>query len=68
MAANTAVNVGTAAAPQGSCSGAVTVRRSVARTRRAFGGTPVAASTVVSETQALRVAYPATECNLPAIA
>ena len=68
MAANTATNVGTAAAPQGSCGSAVTVRRSVARTRRAFGGTPVAASTVVSETQALRVAYPGSECNLPAVA
>ena len=67
MAANTAVNAGTAAAPQGSCSGAVTVRRSVARTQRAFGGTPIAASTVVSETKDLRVAYPATECNIPAI-
>ena len=68
MAANTAVNVGTAAAPLGSCSSAVTVRRSVARTQRAFGGTPIAPSTVVSETQDLRVAYPGSECNLPAIA
>ena len=66
MAANTATNVGTAAAPQGRC-GDPTVRRSVARTRRAFGGTPVAASTVKSETKGLRVAYPNTECNIPAI-
>ena len=68
MAANTATNVGTAAAPQGSCGSAVTVRKSVARTRRAFGGTPTAASTVTSETQNLRVAYPGSECNLPAVA
>ena len=67
MAANTAVNVGTSAAPQGSCSGAVTVRRSVAITRRAFGGGAFAPSTVVSETQNLRVAYPGSECNIPAI-
>ena len=66
MAAHTATNVGTAAAPVGSC-GSTTVRRSVARTRRAFGGTPVAASTVTSETKGLRVAYPNTECNIPAI-
>lgn len=67
MAANTATNTGTAAAPHGSCGGAVTVRQSVARTRRAFGGTPVAASTVKSVTQNLCVAYPGTECNIPAI-
>ena len=68
MAANTAVNVGTSAAPQGSCSGAVTVRRSVAITRRHFGGPEFAPSTVVSETQNLRVAYPGSECNLPPVA
>ena len=65
MAANTATNVGTAAAPQGSC-GNPTVRRSVARTRFGYGQA-VAPSTVVSETKGLRVAYPNTECNIPAI-
>ena len=68
MAANTSTNVGTAGAPQGSCGAADVVRRSVARTRRAYGGTPVPASTVTSVTQDLRVAYPGTECNIPAIA
>ena len=66
MAANTATNVGTAGGPQGSC-GDPTVRVSVARTRRAFGGTAIAASTVKSETKGMRVAYPGSECNLPAI-
>jgi hypothetical protein len=65
MAAHTATNVGTAAAPVGSC-GSTTVRRSVARTRRGFG-TVVGPSTVVSETKGLRVPYPNTECNIPAI-
>jgi hypothetical protein len=65
MAANLATNVGTAAAPVGVC-GDPTVRRSVARTRFGYGQ-PVAASTVKSETKGLRVAYPATECNIPAI-
>ena len=69
MAANTAVafpatNNG---AQIGSCSAADTVRQSVARTRRAFGGTAVPASTVTSETKNLVVAYPGTECNIPAI-
>ena len=66
MAAKPATNTGTPAAPQGSCGG-TTVRVSVARTRRAFGGTAVPASTVKSETQDLRVAYPGSECNIPAI-
>lgn len=66
MAANAATNVGTTGAPQGVC-GDPTVRNSVARTRRAFGGTAVPASTVKSETKGLRVAYPGTECNIPAI-
>jgi hypothetical protein len=66
MAANAATNQGTAAAPQGSC-GDPTVRISVARTRRAFGGTAVPASTVKSETKGLRVAYPGSECNIPLI-
>jgi len=66
MAAKPSTNVGTAGAPQGVCGG-TTVRRSVARTQRSFGGTAIAPSTVKSETQGLRVAYPATECNIPAI-
>ena len=66
MAANTSVNAGTDAAPVGVCSGAVTVRRSVARTRFGYGSA-VAPSTVTSETSNLRVAYPSTECNIPAI-
>ena len=66
MAANAATNVGTGAAPQGSCADP-TVRVQVARTRRSFGGTAVPASTVKSETKGLRVAYPGSECNIPAI-
>ena len=43
------------------------VRTSVART--AFGyGDAVAESQVTSTTQDLRLAYPDTECNIPAIA
>ena len=46
----------------GSCASAV--RTSVARTRRAFAGTAVAASLVTSTTPGLVVAYPATECDI----
>ena len=66
MAANKATEVGTAAATNGSCADP-TVRISVARTCRAFGGTAVAASTVKSETKGMRTAYANQECNIPAI-
>ena len=61
-----AANTSTPAYGGGTC-GDPTVRVSVARTRRAFGGTAVAASTVKSETKGMRVAYPGTECNIPLI-
>ena len=48
----------------GSCSTGVAVRSSVARTRRAFAGTAVAASSVTSETEGLLIAYPSVECNV----
>jgi len=69
MAANTAVSFPKVdkGATIGSCSAADVVRTSVARTRRAFGGTAVPVSTVTSVTQDLVVAYPGTECNIPAI-
>jgi hypothetical protein len=66
MAAHLATEVGTAAATVGSCSDP-TVRVSVARTRRAFGGTAVPASTVKSESKGIRTAYAGQECNIPAI-
>jgi hypothetical protein len=65
MPANVSVEKGTTAAPTGVCSTAT--RRSVARTRRAFGGTAVAASTVVSESKGIRNYAGGVECNLPAI-
>lgn len=58
-------NVSTPSYGGGVC-GDPTVRISVARTRRAFGGTAVPASTVKSETKGMRTAYPAVECNIPA--
>jgi hypothetical protein len=65
MAANPSVEKGTAAAPSGVCGTAI--RSSVARTRRAFGGTAVAASTVTSTTNGLSNYAGGVECNLPAI-
>jgi hypothetical protein len=65
MAANKSVEKGTAAAPSGVCGTAI--RQSVARTRRAFGGTAVAASTVTSTTNGLRNYAGGVECNIPAI-
>jgi len=65
MAANLSTEKGTSAAPSGVC--ATATRASVARTRRAFGGTAVAASTVVSVTQGIRNYAGGVECNLPAI-
>ena len=65
MAANPSVEKGTPAAPTGVC--ATATRASVARTRRAFGGTPVAASTVVSVSQGIRNYKGGVECNLPAV-
>ena len=38
-------------------------RHSVAKTQRAFAGTPIAASTVTSDTKGLIVAYPGVEIN-----
>ena len=61
-----AANTSTPSYGGGVC-GNPTVRVSVARTRKAYGGTPVPASTVKSETKGMRVAYPGTECNIPAI-
>ena len=66
MAANKATELGTAAATNGGCADP-TVRVSVARTRRAFGGTAVPASTVKSESKGIRTAYANQECNIPAI-
>ena len=66
MAANLSTEKGTTAAPTGVC--ATAIRASVARTRRAFGGTPVPASTVTSTTQGLRNYKGGVECNLPAVA
>lgn len=66
MAANKATEAGTTAATRGVC-GDPTVRVSVARTRRAFGGTAVPASTVKSESKGMRTAYAGQECNIPAI-
>ena len=65
MAANPSVEKGTAAAPSGVCGTAI--RSTVARTRRAFGGTAVPASTVKSESKGIRTAYAGQECNIPAI-
>ena len=62
-----AANTSTARNDGSGVCGDPTVRVSVARTRRAFGGTAVPASTVKSETKGMRVAYPSTECNIPAI-
>ena len=61
-----AANTSTVSYGGGVC-GDPTVRVSVARTRRAFGGTAVPASTVKSETKGMRTAYPGVECNIPAI-
>jgi hypothetical protein len=66
MAANVSTENGTAAAPSGVCGTAI--RKSVARTRRAFGGTAVAASTVTSTTTGLRNYAGGVECNIPLIA
>ena len=60
MAANTSDS-------QGVCSTSEAIRTSVAKTQKGYGS-PVAASTVTSTTQDLRLAYPGVECNLPAIA
>jgi hypothetical protein len=65
MAANASTEAGTTAAPSGVC--ATATRRSVARTRRAFGGTAVPASTVVSVSQGIRNYAGGVECNIPAI-
>jgi hypothetical protein len=65
MAANVSVEKGTAAAPTGVC--ATATRASVARTQRAFGGTAIAASKVVSVSQGIRNYAGGVECNLPAI-
>ena len=65
MAANPSVEKGTPAAVSGVC--ATATRASVARTQRAFGGTAIAASTVVSVTQGVRNYAGGVECNLPAI-
>jgi hypothetical protein len=65
MAANASVEKGTPAAPSGVC--ATATRASVARTQRAFGGTPIAASKVVSVSQGIRNYSGGVECNLPAI-
>lgn len=39
-------------------------RISVAKTQKAYGGTPTADSAVKSVTKGLRLAYPAVECNI----
>ena len=65
MAANVSVEKGTTAAPTGVC--ATATRASVARTQRAFGGTAIAASKVVSVSQGIRNYAGGIECNLPAI-
>jgi hypothetical protein len=65
MAANPSVEKGTPAATSGVC--ATATRASVARTQRAFGGTAIAASKVVSETKGIRNYAGGVECNIPAI-
>ena len=65
MAANLSLEKGTPAAV--SCVCATSTRESVARTQRAFGGTAIAASKVVSVTQGIRNYAGGVECNLPAI-
>ena len=65
MAANLSVEKGTTAAPSGVC--ATATRASVARTQRAFGGTAVAASKVVSVSQGIRNYAGGVECNIPTI-
>jgi hypothetical protein len=65
MAANVSTEAGKPAAPSGVC--ATATRASVARTRRAFGGTAVPASTVVSVSQGIRNYAGGVECNIPAI-
>jgi hypothetical protein len=65
MAANVSVEKGTTAAPSGVCGTAT--RASVARTQRAYGGTAIAASKVVSVSQGIRNYAGGVECNLPAI-
>ena len=65
MAANVSTEKGTTAAPSGVC--ATATRASVARTRRAFGGTAVPASTVVSESKGIRNYAGGVECNIPTI-
>ena len=65
MAANVSVEKGTTAAPTGVC--ATATRASVARTQRAFGGTAIAASKVVSVSQGIRNYAGGIECNRPAI-
>lgn len=62
MAASTGFPATSQGQQIGSC--ATAVRTSVARTRRAFAGTPVPESTVTSTTDGLIVAYPSTECNV----
>jgi hypothetical protein len=39
-------------------------RISVAKTQKAYGGSPVADSAVKSVTKGLRIAYPAVECDI----
>ena len=65
MAANVSTEKGTTAAPSGVCG--TSTRASVARTRRAFGGTAVPASTVVSESKGIRNYAGGVECNIPTI-
>ena len=60
MAANTSVDAG----GDGVCSASPAIRTSVAGTQ---SGT-YTRSAVYSTTQDLRIAYPDTECNIPAIA
>jgi len=63
MAANTSVATGAG----GVCSASPSIRASVAKTQFGYGNA-VAASTVVSVSQDMPMAYPDTECNMPAIA
>ena len=65
MAANLSTEKGTTAAPSGVCGAAI--RKSVAMTRRAYGGAAVTASTVTSTTTGLRNYQGGVECNIPAI-
>ena len=65
MPANLSTEKGTSAARTGVC--ATAIRASVARTRRAWGGTAVPASTVTSTTSGVRNYAGGVECNLPAI-